>query len=453
MRIFGAVRRKHKLYIHVYSMKPLIYFFLLLVITATIYAQDKLTLEDAIRRGLKNNYDVQIARNDADISKVNNSWATSGAYPTAVAGITGNTSAVSIEQKFSNGNEVSTSGVTQSSMQAFATINWKVFDGMKMFATKSKLEELERSSNISLQQRISQTIFDISLSYYGLVRLHQQLKATQELITVLEERERIAQTRFTVGVAAKNDLLQAQLDLNEQHSALYNVGNAIAQLEVSLNTLIGRIPTQRLDVDDSIMVDLNLDLNSITSTATEQNYSTLLAKQDVAIALQTRREIASQGLPSVSINGGYNYNRNSNSAGFSLLNQTNGLNVGVGISIPIFNGLLTQTQLDVTDIQLQSKQLQIDNIKRKVQQALTNAENDYNNALKLMQLEAQNILLAKENAQIALERFKRQTITSVELRQIQYATIESATRLLNAQYTAKSAELQLRLIAGKLQLN
>lgn len=434
-------------------MKPLIYFFLLLVITATIYAQDKLTLEDAIRLGLKNNYDVQIARNDMDVSKVNNSWATSGAYPTAVAGITGNTSAVSIEQKFSNGNEVSTSGVTQSTMQAFATINWKVFDGMKMFATKSKLEELERSSNISLQQRISQTIFDISLSYYGLVRLHQQLKATQELITVLEERERIAQTRFTVGVAAKNDLLQAQMDLNEQHSALYNVGNAIAQLEVSLNTLIGRIPTQRLDVDDSIMVDLNLDLNSITSTATEQNYSTLLAKQDVAIALQTRREIASQGLPSVSINGGYNYNRNSNSAGFSLLNQTNGLNVGVGISIPLFNGLLTQTQLDVTDIQLQSKQLQIDNIKRKVQQSLTNAENDYNNALKLMQLEAQNILLAKENAQIALERFKRQTITSVELRQIQYATIESATRLLNAQYTAKSAELQLRLIAGKLQLN
>ncbi|MBX7153683.1 MAG: TolC family protein [Candidatus Kapaibacterium sp.] len=434
-------------------MKPLIYFFLLLVITATIYAQDKLTLEDAIRRGLKNNYDVQIARNDADISKVNNSWATSGAYPTAVAGITGNTSAVSIEQKFSNGNEVSTSGVTQSSMQAFATINWKVFDGMKMFATKSKLEELERSSNISLQQRISQTIFDISLAYYGLVRLHQQLKATQELITVLEERKRIAQTRFNVGVAAKNDLLQAQMDLNEQHSALYNVGNAIAQLEVSLNTLIGRIPTQRLDVEDSIMVDLNLDLNSITSTATEQNYSTLLAKQDVAIALQTRREIASQGLPSVSINGGYNYNRNSNSAGFSLLNQTNGLNVGVGISIPLFNGLLTQTQLDVTDIQLQSKQLQIDNIKRKVQQSLTNAENDYNNALKLMQLEAQNILLAKENAQIALERFKRQTITSVELRQIQYATIESATRLLNAQYTAKSAELQLRLIAGKLQLN
>lgn len=434
-------------------MKPLIYFFLLLVISATIYAQDKLTLEDAIRLGLKNNYDVQIARNDADISKVNNTWATSGAYPTAVAGITGNTSAVSIEQKFSNGNEVSTSGVTQSSMQAFATVNWKVFDGMKMFATKSKLEELERSSNISLQQRISQTIFDISLSYYGLVRLHQQLKATQELITVLEERERIAQTRFTVGVAAKNDLLQAQMDLNEQHSALYNVGNAIAQLEVTLNTLIGRIPTQRLDVDDSIMVDLNLDLNSITSTATEQNYSTLLAKQDVAIALQTRREIASQGLPSVSINGGYNYNRNSNSAGFSLLNQTNGLNVGVGISIPLFNGLLTQTQLDVTDLQIQSKQLQIDNIKRKVQQSLTNAENDYNNALKLMQLEAQNILLAKENAQIALERFKRQTITSVELRQIQYATIESATRLLNAQYTAKSAELQLRLIAGKLQIN
>jgi len=417
-----------------------------------MYAQDVLTLNEVIWLGLKNNFDIILAQNDAEVSKVNNSWATSGAYPTVQGGASATTSGVAIEQKFSNGNEVSTTGVSQSSLQAFATVNWRVFDGMKMFATKTKLEELERASSISLEQRISQTVFDISMAYYGLVRLNQQLSATQELIALLQERERIAQTRFSVGVSAKNDVLQAQIDLNEQHSALLTVGNSIAQLQATLNTLIGRIPTQRLDVSDSIVTNLLLDVASITSTALDNNYPTLLAKQDIAIALQARKELYSQGLPVININAGYTYNRNSNSAGFALLNQTNGLNVGVGITIPIFNGLTTQTQLDIADLQIQNKQLQIENVKRKLQQLLTNAENDFTNALKLIQLEEKNILLAKENAQIALERFKRQTITSVELRQIQYTTIESTTRLLNAKFTAKSAELQLLLLAGKLTI-
>lgn len=415
-------------------------------------AQDNLSLKDAIALGLKNNYDITLARTEAEISIVNNTWATAGAYPTAVLGITDNNSTAAIEQKFSNGSEVSTSGVTQSNLQAFVTLNWRVFDGMRMFATKSRLEEVQRSGEVALQQRISQTVFDISMAYYALIRLNQQLKATQQLIELFEERKRIAEARYSVGVSAKNDLLQAQIDLNEQNSALRNVINSLTQTQAALNTLIGRIPSMTIVPEDSIEIHRDIDIRALEQETQQQNYTLLLAQQDLAIALQSRREIYSQGLPSVNISGGYNYSRNSNSAGFSLLNQSNGFNVGIGISVPLFNGLITQTQLDVADLQIQNRQTQIENVRRRVQQSIANAQSDYNTAIELVTLEQKNLALANENAGIALERFKRQTITSVELRQIQYNTIESTTRLLNAQFSAKTAELQLMLLAGKLKV-
>jgi hypothetical protein len=51
---------------------------------------------------------------------------------------------------------------------------------------------------------------------------------------------------------------------------------------------------------------------------------------------------------------------------------------------------------------------------------------------------------------IAAERFKKMAITSIEWRQIQLDMIQSQTRYLNALFTAKIAEAELKLLAGVL---
>lgn len=418
----------------------------------SIQAQNVLSLQQAVELALKHNYDILLAKNQSDIQSIENSWANAGAYPTVNAGLTTNYSQFSINQELSNGQTITGSGVTQQNTQAFVTLSWRVFDGMRMFATKSRLEEVQKSGELQLKQQVMQTMYDVCMAYYGLARLTQQQKTLDELIRVLEERLRLAEARLSVGVGTKNDVLQAKIDINEQQSARLTVQNSLAQLTASLNILLGRNPSAIIGVEDSIPLGAQPDFTALQNLTEQQNYSTLIAQQELAIALQQKSEIYAQGLPSITFNTGYNYNYNQNSRGLFVINANNGFTAGIGISVPLFNGLITHTQLATQDMLIQNRRLQLDALQQQVRQLYTNASTNYTNAMATISIEKNNNELAKENAEIAMERFKRQSITTPELRQAQYSIIESATRLFNAQFTAKAAELQLQLLAGTLKV-
>ena len=415
-----------------------------------VQAQNTLSVEQAVEQALKSNWDIVIAHSDAEIAHTNNSWATSGAYPTVQATASGNESQVTLDQRLSNGLETHVTGVSQSSLQALVALNWKIFDGMKMFATKSRLEELDKSGELQFRNKVSQTIYDVSIAYYNLVRYHQQLRVTNELLSVLQERMKLAELRYNNGSSAKTDYLQAQIDFNDQQTSVLNLKKSIQQAESVLAQLMGSDQSNHWVVSDSIQTSNQIPLSEIAQQSQTSNYALLVAQRDLSIALTQRREIYSQGLPSLSINGGFSYSRSSNSAGFSLLNQSTGPIVGFGLSVPLFNGMQTQTQLDVQDIVIRKSEQQLSSLKTKVRLAYESALADYNSAQSILSIQRSNLDLARENSSIAMERFRKESITSVELHQIQLSVLQEATNLLNTQWSAKAAELQLLLLAGRL---
>ena len=163
-----------------------------------------------------------------------------------------------------------------------------------------------------------------------------------------------------------------------------------------------------------------------------------------------KKEINAERLPGVELNGYYNFARNSNGAGFNLLNQTYGPSGSVGISIPIFRGVVVKKQLQISDIQIKDQQITIARTKNNLETQLKNAYINYNNALKAIELERNNLVLAKENILIATERYKRLNITSVELRQIQISYNDARNRLYNDLYQAKMAEATVGLLSGDI---
>jgi len=107
-------------------------------------------------------------------------------------------------------------------------------------------------------------------------------------------------------------------------------------------------------------------------------------------------------------------------------------------------------QLSISDIQIKNQNLSIAQTKNDIQTALTNAYINYNNALKAIELEKNNLVLASENIMIATERYKKLNITSVELRQIQISYNAAKNRLYDALYQAKVAETTVALLSGDI---
>jgi len=421
---------------------------LLLLFTIQVNSQESLTLQAAIDIALQNNFDIAIAKTQAEIAARNNTVGNAGMLPRVQATLSDNYSINNLNQVFTNGTEIDRNNVTGNNLNAGVSLGWTLFDGMKMFATKSKLKRLEEIGTIQLKQEIENTIASVMNAYYGLAQATQQADFIKENIRITEERVKLSDSKFKVGLSSKVDLLQAQVDLNEQKSNLLNQLKITDQLKASLNLLLARDAAFDFNIADSIPSVTTVPQADITTSPDMQRAGKL-----ADIARLEKKEAFAQFLPVLTGTAGYSYNRANSTAGFSLFNQTYGFNGGFSLNIPLFNGLNNLRQYKVAAIQLQNAQFNLQRTKFEQQTAYYRAMKEWNYATEWLKMEEENIALANENATIALERFRLSQSTSIELREAQLSYVAAKTRLLNARLVAKNAETELLRLQGKLVSN
>lgn len=422
------------------------------LISSFALAQDasKLTIDEAIRIAVEKNFDVEIERNAQQIGAINNNWGTAGLLPTISATSTVGIASNNLEQRLTNGTTIKRNGAILRNLNAGFAVSWRVFDGMRMFATKRRLEELEKIGELSFRSQVNTTVFNVIAAYYQIVQLNQQKKALQATIKFFEERKQIAESRFTIGTAPKTDFLQAEVDLNQQKGNLLTVENSIRIAKADFNNLLARKPETVFEVMDVIEPDAGLTFAALVTKSQNDNYDLLLAQSNLSVLVQQKREIISQRLPSVTLNGNFNLSQSRNDAGFTLFNRNLGPNGNIGVAIPIFQGGNIKRQEQVADINIKNQQVIIDRLKNQVYTNLLNAYSNFQNALNLVKLEKNTLALIEENNLISTERFRKLAITSLELRQVQIDYINGQTRYINSLYMAKLAEAEMKLLAGDL---
>ena len=214
----------------------LLLFFALSALTS---AQKKLTIDEAVSTALKNNFDILVASNDASIAKVNNTAGNAGMLPTFAITGSGNYGLSNTTQKLSSGTTNKYPDLSATTLSAGAQLNWNLFDGGKMFVTKSKLNEIQALGEIQYKEKVLQTLYNLIAAYYDVVRQKQQLNSINEVLNFNKERVTIAQAGLNAGSLVKTDLLQAKIDLNVTTENAINQQFAIDATLKTLNVLLG----------------------------------------------------------------------------------------------------------------------------------------------------------------------------------------------------------------------
>jgi outer membrane protein len=419
-----------------------------------IFAQKILTAEEAIATALKNNYDIELLRNDSASYALDNSYAKAAFLPrlNATTGLIFNNN--DQKQKFSDGSTKARNGIRSNNLSGAVQLNWTLFDGYKMFATKDKLGEFVKLGELNIKNQMVTSVAAVLINYYNIVHQKQQLKAVNELMSINEERVKLADKKLSVGLGAKPELLQAKVDLNAQKAARLKVQTLIGQLKEQLNQLMNVVLNSNYEVSDSIPINNNILFTDIMNGVETSNPSLLLTKKNIDITNLTLKERKAERYPVVSFNSAYNYSKTDNKAVVNpftpLYNRNNGFNYGLGVTIPILNGYNTKRLIQQTQLDIDYLKLSYQNQKSKIDLGISNAFKDYELQKQALELEEENILLAKENVLIAVERFRLGISTYIELRETQKSLEDGYFRLLSARYNTKLAEIELMRLKGDL---
>ncbi len=424
--------------------------FLLFVVLSLTAGAQQMTIEQAIEQALKNNYDIAIAKNTAMQASNNNSPGNAGMLPRVDLNASGILANNATKQEFSSGLVVDKSGVQSKNITTGAYLTWTVFDGFKMFATFDRLKELENMGELNVRIQIENTLVKVISAYYTVAMQKQMINGLKENIAVSEERLKIAQKKFDVGSTSKTEVLQAKVDMNALKSNLIRQNNLLRDAKASVNQLLLQPADKEFDVADSIPLMNPYKYEELQNSIMANNADLLFAQRNIEVSKYMIREGKALTYPKLNLNANYIFSRAQNQAGFSLLNQNLGLNLGFTASWTIFNGFTTRDALKNLNLDLQNATYEYENLKSLTQLNLLKAFRKNLDDIDILKLEEESKLLAKENLDIALERFRLGVTTSIELKLAQQSYAEATNRLADARFNAKLSETQLLKLSGSI---
>ncbi len=423
---------------------------LFLFCVAKSSAQEILTIEDAMKIALENNFEIKIAKNNSTISETNVTVGNAGILPTATANIVDNNNVTNSTQVRQDGTSTTLNNAKNNSLTYGVSLGWTVFDGMRMFARYDQLKELQKLGDAELKRTVLMKIGQVNSAYYDLVQQQHQLSALDTTIVISKQRVQLAQNRFTIGKASKLEVLNAQVDLNTDQVALLRQKESYKNAKILLNQYLARDPQIDFTVTDLVTVDNKLVLIDLMDLAKKQNPALESQIINKRIAELQLKQVKASRYPTINLTSGYNFSESQSSLGFTSENSSKGFNYGFNASLNLFDGLNQHRNEKVAKLQIENSQIAIEQQSLILNTQLSTAFQTYLTNLELIDLEEDNQAIAKQNLDITLDKFRIGTITTLDFRTAQLNYVNAKVRYSNAQYEAKLSEIALKELAGNI---
>lgn len=416
--------------------------------TAT-YGQSALSVSQAQQIALQNNYQVQIARNDALAARYNNTAGNAGALPSADISLRDQESNTDIEQRFSNETVITRNGNASNGLSGNVTFGYVLFNGFKIQATKKRLSSMQTAGEQQLLAQLQNTAWNTTVRYFDVVRLKSYRSSLEKSQEYAVKKMEIIRQRREVGLANDADLFQAEIDVNTAEQNLAEQDLLIRKAEVELSVLMNVPADSIMELSDSIQIDRGIRLDSVQRFI-ENNPGVLAAQAEREASEQWVREVRSQRLPSLKMDGGYSYSRTVNEAGFSLFNRYNGPSVGATLQVPLYRGGSIKSQEKIASLSASNARIKEDRTRQLLESDAVIAFVAYQTSLSQLDNQEESYQLATQVMDIQLQRYGIGQTTILDLRAAQLYFEETAAALIKARYIAKVAELELRRLSGAM---
>jgi len=424
----------------------------LLLTPAILTAQETHTLGKCIQTGLENNYSILVVRNRETADANNFSRGNAGMLPSvALSGRYGGT-LQSTRQNLREGGENNYDDIHNQTGTAGIDLGMTLFNGFQVMHTYSKLEKQAELGGLNTRMAIENLVAAIVAEYHNIIRQHTLYANMAYSVSLSRERVRIDEQRYLLGSASKMELLQSLVYFNADSSRYTRQKEEVRAARIRLNQMLAiEDPGLNLRLADSIItINHSLVYQDLLAAMLKNNTGLQLAARNRQISDLDYKIIASRAYPYLNLNTGYGFTHNAYEIGDTRSQHVRGINYGLTLGMSLYDGLRQQREKNNARLDILNRELQYREIEQAIRAELLELYSAYDNNLGLLRLEEQNLAVARENLDIALERYKLGNLAGLELREVQKSLLDAEERLISVQYQAKLAEISLLQIAGRI---
>ena len=410
------------------------------------------SLKSCLEQGLLNNYSLRITHNEEQISKNNATLANAGALPTI--DLTGGYQAT----LNNTDSHLRATGETEKSRNVFdqtvdlgIDLNWTLFDGFNISTTYQQLKLLREQGETNTRIALEDFIASLAAEYYNFVQQKIRMKNLLYAVRLSKERLRIVEARYHIGNFSRLDYQQAKVDFNADSAQYMKQQELLHTSRINLNELMANEDVDQLILIRDTLIDVNstLDFDELWNATLSVNASLLKAEQNTLLAQMDYKKVNSRNYPYLKLNAGYGYTFNKYDVNSYSRRGNLGFSGGLTIGFNIFDGNRRRERRNAS-LAIKNARLQRDELELQLRADLSNLWQAYRNNLELLNLERQNLVAARDNHEIAMERYMLGDLSGIEMREAQKSLLDAEERILTAEYNTKLCEISLLQISGKV---
>ena len=401
-----------------------------------------ISLKSCLETGLKNNYSLRIVRNEERMAENNATRANAGYLPTvsATAGYTGSLDSRNTRQR--GGGVTHDRNVQDNAVNAGINAEWTIFDGYKIQTNYKRLQELRRQSATQTRIALEDYMANLAAEYYNFVQQRLRLRNLQYAVALSKERLRIVRERYIIGSNSRLDLQQAQVDFNADSAQSLKQRELLASSAIRLNKLmaVSDVDSRFTVSDTAIDISTSFSFDSLWVATQQTNARLFKAVQDRTLAELDLESVRSRDFPYVKLNAGYGYTYNTFGSGASKNRHNWGGDIGLTVGYKIFDGN-RKRELRNARLNIENAELARRDLETSLYADLADLWQAYENNLRLLALERQNHLIARE-------RYLLGDLSGIEMREAQKSLLDAEERILVAAYNTKVCEISLQQVSG-----
>ena len=408
------------------------------------------TLQECLVEGIEKNYSLKIVRNEQKVSDNNATLGNAGFWPSVdlQGSYRGNAQDARTKLR-ADESIIEENNIFNSTVDAGVNLDWTIFEGFNVMASYKRLKELQSQGELKTRMAIEDFIAGFTAEFYNYIQQIIRLKNFEYAVSLSKERLRIVEQRYIIGNFSGLDYQQAKVDFNTDSSNFVKQHEALQRSAIALNELLAEevLNAQVLVQDTIIDVNKDLDFNHLMESMMAHNTELLYARKNSRIAELDYKRTVSQSYPYLRLNG---YTLNKYNKGANYHRGTLGFDFGATLGVNIFDGNNARVQRRNARINIENVELAQTDIEQSLKAELYTLWHAYQNNLQILQLEKENLVAAKDNHEIAMERYMLGDLSGIEMREAQKSLLDAEERILTARYNTKLCEISLLQISGEV---
>ncbi len=431
-------------------MKKYILFCLLVPVVALAQANssleisaqqpDTLTLKELVQVALKNNPQIRVSEGGLESAQAQMKLTRSELFPqlSASAGVTRN-----------GGTFLLGSIVLNRSFDSYTAgfqAQQMVFDFGKTYSKLSASSDLEHASRQDLRGTRQDVIMNTYTAYFNYLAAERVREVDTETVEQAKEHLRQAQAFYKAGTAPQYDVVNAEVTVANANVALIQADNNIKIARVQLENVIGQKLPDNFRLKDNLEIShVNISMNEAIETAIQNRPELLSSQAQVEASKALLASAWETDLPVISATGGYNWR------GLKIAPLYSGWDIGVTVSLPIFEGFALDAGVDQAKANLKtaraSKDLVMQSLYLDVQQ------DEYALQETSQRIAAAKVLVkqAAEALRLAVGRYNSGTGSALETTDAQVALANARITYIQSLYDYNVAYAQLERAMGVIK--